>query len=87
MLKDEAVIVKAQAATWLALFCGQNPTEAYRECLRDSDGLAKTLLIVNVAASVHERCPEMKIDLNESDLVHRVGWTRDRIKFIKRNEL
>lgn len=84
MLNDDAVIVKAQAATWLALFCGRNPTEAYRECLRDSDGLAKTLLIVNDAAAVHERCPEMKIDLNETDLVHEVGWTKDRIKFINR---
>lgn len=82
LLNDENCMVKALAATYLALFKDFNPTETYKACLKESESLAHTVMILNNAATVHDLCPEIKLSLPSEHLVHDIGWTQDRIKYI-----
>ena len=77
-------MVKALAATYLALFKDFNPTETYKACLKESESLAHTVMILNNAATVHDLCPEIKLSLPSEHLLHDIGWTQDRIKYINK---
>ena len=84
LLDDENSMVKSLAATYVALFCNENPTDIYKECLRESETLAHTVMILNNAATVHEIYPDMNIALSDADVIHQNGWTKDRIKYLRK---